>query len=82
MSGSIQVNSSRHGCMSDASLRSLIQCLSDVSKRTDRAASVPRLPSTTIDSSVNALKSSYVATTKPMSFKTRKLVLFSLTKET
>ena len=41
-------------------------------KNSDRAASVPRLPSTTVDSSVNALNSSYVATTKPLSFKTSK----------
>ena len=41
-------------------------------KNSDRAASVPHLPSTTVDSSVNALNSSYVATTKPLSFKTSK----------
>ena len=41
-------------------------------KNSDRAASVPRLPSTTADSSVNALNSSYVATTKPLSIKTSK----------
>ena len=41
-------------------------------KNSDRAASVPRLPSNTVDSSVNALNSSYVATTKPLSFKTTK----------
>ena len=41
-------------------------------KNSDRAASVSRLPSTTIDCSVNALNSSYVVTTKPLSFKTSK----------
>ena len=49
-------------------------------KNSDRAASVPRLPSNTVDSSVNALNSSYVATTKPLPFRTRKsLVPKSLT---
>ena len=41
-------------------------------KNSGRAASVPRLSSTTVDSSVNALNSSYVATTKPLSFKISK----------
>ena len=41
-------------------------------KNSDRAASVPRLPSITVDSSANALNSSYVATTKPLSIKTSK----------
>ena len=44
-------------------------------KNSDRAASVPRLPSNTVDSSVNALNSSYVATTKSLSFRTRKHLL-------
>ena len=41
-------------------------------KSSDRAASVPRLPSSTVDSSVNALNTCYVATTKPLSFRARK----------
>ena len=61
--------SSDPGCVSSIPVTAL--SISSL-KNNDRAASVPRLPPNTVDSSVNALNSSSIVTTKPLSFKITK----------